>query len=78
MMDAAVGPFVEVMRRITLSPPQLPYVSNVTGAWITDEQATDPVYWGQHMRAPVQFHKGLSVIHDQMPGVFLEVGPGRI
>ena len=77
MMDAAVGPFVEVMRRITLSPPQLPYVSNVTGAWITDEQATDPVYWGQHMRAPVQFHKGLSVIHDQMPGVFLEVGPGR-
>ena len=53
-----------------LSPPQLPYISNVTGAWITDEQATDPAYWGQHMRAPVQFHKGLSVIHDQMPGYF--------
>ena len=77
MMDAAVAPFVEVMRSIRLSPPQLPYISNVTGEWITDEQATDAAYWGQHMRAPVQFHKGLSVIHDQMPGIFLEVGPGR-
>ena len=32
---------------------------------------------GQHLRAAVQFHKGLSTIHDQMPGIFLEVGPGR-
>ena len=77
MMDAAVPQFVEIMRGITLSPPQLAYVSNVTGDWITDEQATDPAYWGQHLRAAVQFHKGLSTIHDQMPGIFLEVGPGR-
>ena len=62
---------------ITLSPPQFAYVSNVTGDWITDEQATDAAYWGQHLRAAVQFHKGLSTIHDQMPGIFLEVGPGR-
>ena len=77
MMDAAVTPFIEVMRAIKLSPPQLPYVSNVTGEWITDEEATDPAYWGRHLRTAVQFHKGLSVIHDQMPGIFLEVGPGR-
>ena len=77
MMDAAVPQFVEIMRGITLSPPQLAYVSNVTGDWITDEQATDAAYWGQHLRAAVQFHKGLSTIHDQMPGIFLEVGPGR-
>ena len=69
--------FIEVMRGISLKPPQLPYVSNVTGEWITDEQATNPTYWGSHMRAPVLFHKGLSCIHQQTPSIFLEVGPGR-
>ena len=77
MLEPAVAPFIEVMRGIELKPPQLPYVSNVTGEWITDEQATNPSYWGAHMRAPVLFHKGLSCIHDQASTVFLEVGPGR-
>ena len=77
MMDAAVGPFIEVMRGIDLKPPQIAYISNVSGEWITDEQATDPVYWGEQLRAPVQFHKGLSTIHDQVSTVLLEVGPGR-
>ena len=77
MMEPAVGPFIEVMRGIELKPPQLPYISNVTGEWITDEQATNPTYWGTHMRAAVLFHKGLSCIHQQTPTAFLEVGPGR-
>jgi phthiocerol/phenolphthiocerol synthesis type-I polyketide synthase E len=77
MMDRAVGPFVEVMRSLTLKAPQLPYISNVSGDWITDEQATDPAYWGLHLRSAVQFYKGLSTIQDQFATVFLEVGPSR-
>ncbi len=78
MMDPAVGPFVELMRSIELKPPQIAYISNVTGEWITDEQATDPAYWGEQLRAPVHFHKGLSTIQDQVSTVLLEVGPGRV
>ena len=77
MMDPAVGPFVKVMRSIALKPPQIPYISNVTGDWITDEQATDPAYWGLHLRSAVQFYKGLSTIQDQFATVLLEVGPSR-
>ena len=77
MMDPAVGPFVKVMRGITLNAPQIPYISNVTGDWITDEQATDPAYWGLHLRSAVQFYKGLSTIQDQFATVLLEVGPSR-
>jgi acyl transferase domain-containing protein/acyl carrier protein len=77
MVEPAVAPFVKVMRSIKLKPPQLPYVSNVTGEWITDAQATDPNYWGKHMRSPVLFYKGLACINDQAPTNFLEVGPGR-
>ncbi len=77
MMDPAVGPFVKVMRSIALKPPQIPYISNVTGDWITDEQATDPAYWGLHLRSAVQFYKGLRTIQDQFATVLLEVGPSR-
>src|SRR5271165_638067 len=77
MMEPAVGPFVKVMRSIALKPPQIPYISNVTGDWITDEQATDPAYWGLHLRSAVQFYKGLSTIQDQFATVLLEVGPSR-
>ncbi|MGC2777760.1 MAG: beta-ketoacyl synthase N-terminal-like domain-containing protein [Bradyrhizobium sp.] len=77
MMDAAVKPFVDVMSSIALRAPKIPYVSNVSGTWITAEQATDPVYWGQQLRAPVRFAEGIRTILDKAPGVLLEAGPGR-
>ena len=77
MMDAAVAPFVELMRGIRLQAPTIPYLSNVTGTWITPEQATDPEYWGQQIRATVRFADGIETILAKAPGVLLEVGPGR-
>jgi acyl transferase domain-containing protein len=44
MMEPAIASFVAVLERIKLSPPKIPYVSNVTGAWITPEQATKPAF----------------------------------
>ncbi|MFD2762813.1 SDR family NAD(P)-dependent oxidoreductase [Micromonospora eburnea] len=76
-MDAAVEPFVEAVRQVTLHPPAIPFVSNVTGAWITDEQATDPAYWGRHLRAPVRFADALDVLLADEELVLLEVGPGQ-
>ena len=35
-----------------------PIVSNVTGTWITAEEATDPRYWARHLRRPVRFADG--------------------
>ena len=58
-------------------PPQLPYISNVTGQWITAEQATDPAYYATHLRRTVQFAKGLEQLFADPNRVFLEVGPGH-
>ena len=77
MLEPAVRPFIEFMHGIELKPPQMPYVSNVTGEWITDAQATSASYWGAHMRAPVLFYKGLTCIANHASTAFLEVGPGR-
>ncbi|MFH8367581.1 beta-ketoacyl synthase N-terminal-like domain-containing protein [Streptomyces sp. NPDC018031] len=76
-MDAAVEPFVELVRSVPLSPPRIPFCSGVTGTWITDEQATSPEYWGRQLRAPVRFSGALEELLADPATVLLEVGPGR-
>ena len=77
MMDAAVGPFVEEVRGVSLNAPSIPYLSNVTGTWITAEEATSPEYWGTQMRKAVRFADCLAELLKEPDWVLLEVGPGR-
>ncbi|WP_103667734.1 type I polyketide synthase [Pseudanabaena sp. BC1403] len=77
MMEEAIAPFVEHLRGITLSPPQIPFISNVTGTWITASSATDPLYWAEHLRQPVKFSQGIAELLTNSEAIFLEVGAGR-
>ncbi|HEY0735637.1 MAG TPA: amino acid adenylation domain-containing protein [Herpetosiphonaceae bacterium] len=77
MMDPILPAFVERVRRVRLRAPQMPYLSNVTGTWITAQQATDPSYWAQHLRQPVRFADGLAELLQTTNRALLEVGPGR-
>ncbi|MEM1243012.1 MAG: type I polyketide synthase, partial [Cyanobacteria bacterium P01_H01_bin.26] len=77
MMEPMVVPFVEAVRQIQLSPPQIPLISNITGTWITPEEATDPTYWGQQARQPVRFSEGITAVLQLPDAVLLEVGPGN-
>jgi len=77
MMAPILEPFTRRVSQIALNPPQLPYISNVTGQWITAEQATDPAYYATHLREAVQFAKGLEQLFADPNCVFLEVGPGH-
>lgn len=76
-MEMAVEPFTQVMAAIDLKPPNIPFVSNLTGQWITNDQAVDPTYWGKHIREPVRFGQGVSTLTAGFTGILLEVGPGR-
>ena len=75
MMDPAVPVFAERVRGVRLSAPRLPFVSTVTGAWITAEQAVDPMYWSRHLRETVRFAAAASVLVAEPGRLFLEVGP---
>lgn len=77
MVEAVVAPFTELVRAVPLHPPQIPFVSNVTGDWITPAQATDPAYWGSHVRAAVRFADGLGCLLEGSGRALLEVGPGN-
>jgi acyl transferase domain-containing protein/aryl carrier-like protein len=77
MMEPAVEALTQAAARLDLRPPRIPYLSNVTGTWIRPEEATDPAYWGRHLRQTVRFVDGLQALLASDPGVLLEVGPGE-
>ena len=76
MMEPALAPFIEEVQKVTLNPPTIPYVSNVTGNWISAEEATDPQYWARHLRQTVRFSDAVVELLKDESRVFLEVGPG--
>ncbi|WP_318279374.1 MULTISPECIES: type I polyketide synthase [Streptomyces] len=76
-MDGAVAPFVEEVRTVRPAAPRIPFCSDVTGTWITDEEATSPEYWGRHLRRTVRFADVLDVLLADPDLVPLEVGPGQ-
>ncbi len=79
LMGPAAETFEAELRRVTLHEPGIPYISNITGAWKTPEDARDPGYWLRHMKETVQFSLGVSNLLADHPGghVLLEIGPGR-
>jgi len=77
MVEPILDEFRKVVSAITLRAPEIPYISNLTGTWITPEQATDPAYWTKHLRQTVRFADGVSELSKTPQSIFLEVGPGR-
>ena len=77
MLDGILEEFGAYLRSITLNKPQIPFISNFTGTWITSQQATDPQYWVNHLRNTVQFADGINTLIEESGRVFLEVGPGH-
>lgn len=77
LLDPILPEFLTAVRRVTLSEPQLPYLSNLTGTWITTAQATDPQYWVDHLRNTVRFADCLATVLADGPLVLVEVGPGQ-
>jgi len=77
MMEPILGPFVQFLTQMDLHEPKIPFVSNLTGDWITAAQATDPSYWASHLRQTVRFSDGLSLLLNGSSYGLLEVGPGK-
>jgi phthiocerol/phenolphthiocerol synthesis type-I polyketide synthase E len=77
MMEPALAEFEERVRSVARGVPGIPWVSNVTGTWITEEEAADPAYWARHLRETVRFGDGLATLLANSEAALLEVGPGQ-
>lgn len=75
LMGSAAEGLVAEIGRHELSAPKLPVVSNVTGRYLSVEQATSPQYWGEQLRQPVRFADGLAHLSGEGVSCYLEIGP---
>jgi tyrocidine synthetase III len=69
--------FAAILKTIKLNEPQVPYISNVTGEWISQEDALDPLYWCRHLSQTVSFDQGMRHLVTISGALFIEIGPGR-
>jgi len=77
MMRPIMQKSADLVGKISLRPPKIPYVSTVTGDWVREKDATDPDYWARHMCEPVNFLGGIKKILESGERVLIEVGPGQ-
>jgi phthiocerol/phenolphthiocerol synthesis type-I polyketide synthase E len=77
MMEPILAPFAAEVARCRLHPPARPWVSAVTGTWVTPDEAVDPAYWSRQLRATVRFGDALATLLAAPERVLLEVGPGN-
>ncbi|QWU15607.1 Acyl transferase domain-containing protein [Paenibacillus sophorae] len=78
MMEPILASFTELVRGIRLTPPAKPFLSNVTGTWITQEQACSSQYWALHLREAVRFASMIEFLEGEGFTHFVEVGPGQV
>lgn len=76
-VESILGSFREYLSNFKLNAPKIPFISNLTGIWITNEEAINPEYWVKHLRETVQFSKGIVNILEKKNTALIEVGPGR-
>ncbi|MFL6617294.1 MAG: acyltransferase domain-containing protein, partial [Povalibacter sp.] len=77
MMEPAVAVFASEVAKRARNAPSLPFISSLTGTWITSEQACDPLYWSAQLRHTVRFAPGVQELLKTRGRVLLEVGPGQ-
>lgn len=77
MTEEICPQFVEVVAEVQRNSPKIPFFSNLSGHWITGQEATDAAYWGRHLRGTVRFNDGLNSLLSNPELVILEVGPGE-
>jgi phthiocerol/phenolphthiocerol synthesis type-I polyketide synthase E len=77
MMEPILASFTALVSRVRLHAPGIPYISDLTGAWITAVEATNPAYWAQQLRHTVRFAAGMQLLLQEPARILLEVGPGR-
>jgi acyl transferase domain-containing protein len=77
MLDGLHEPIVAAAQAIRLGEPQIPFLSNLTGTWITASEARAPRYWAEHTYKTVRFAEAVGEVLKAPNRLLLEVGPGQ-
>ena len=77
MLDPMLEEFEAHVAQADFRAPAIPYVSSLTGKWITAEEVAQPSYWTQHLRRTVRFADAIATVSVEPETILLEVGPSE-
>ncbi len=77
MVTKLMHEHTQLVKRVALQPPALPFISSITNNWITHEEATDPLYWTRYLRQRANFADSVGPLLKEADVLLLEVGTGQ-
>ena len=78
LMEPMIQAFKEVAETVRYESPKIPYISNVTGEIIENDEVCSPDYWCRHILSAVMFEAGVRTLYNKGCNLFLEVGPNPV
>ena len=78
LVEPALDALQASLDRVTVQPPRMTVVSNLTGQAVEDDQLLDGAYWRRHAREPVAFASGARTLADLGVDLILEIGPRSV
>ena len=76
-LKSACDELRNIIDEVQFGEIKIPFISNVTGDWFSQEDINNRDYWGRHLTQTVQFSEGISKIKSLGKLIFVECGPGR-
>ncbi|HYH45579.1 MAG TPA: type I polyketide synthase, partial [Thermoanaerobaculia bacterium] len=75
LMEPILQSLEQVAAEMELRPPQILWISNLTGRPFASGEVPEPPYWRRHAREPVRFAEGIRTLRELGCETFLEIGP---
>ena len=78
LVEPALDTLEASLEGITIKPPSLTVVSNLTGQAVGPDELLDGAYWRRHAREPVAFARGAETLAELGVDLVLEIGPRSV
>jgi phthiocerol/phenolphthiocerol synthesis type-I polyketide synthase E len=76
--DAISGAFLAELQTLVLNAPEKIFLSNLSGKFIKEDEATSVEYWVRHLRETVQFSASMqTLLEKDEKNIFIEIGGGH-
>ncbi len=78
LVEPALDDLESFFSHITINPPALSLISNMTGGVMGPDEAQDGPYWRRHAREPVAFRDCVATLAELGVDAVVELGPHRV
>ncbi len=78
MVEPGLDRLEATLAPVSISPPSLLLVSNVTGKVVASDEELAGAYWRLHARNPVRFHECIGTLAAQGIEAVVEIGPHAV